>query len=308
MNRRRKRSKGIVKKVLMFIALFAGTYYVWANAPLKINGNVTVPFITSPREIEVTTAGQTTASVLTDLSDDLIPAPVSEIIDSRSMELINHDYPIKKEPPASLIVSAWPTVPVKSNDIQLHETALEAVRALFDAAQEANVGTFYVSSGYRDYSQQKHLYDSMPDKSFVQLPNHSEHHSGLAVDILAIDIAQSEMGRSGEGIWLAENAWEYGLILRYTEDKRNITQIAGEPWHFRYVGQPHAWYCQQNNLCFEEYIRFLKQNGGYSVTVGGNQYSVLYQMPVNDIINIPESLYHSISGDNTGGYIVTMWE
>ncbi|MDR0468623.1 MAG: M15 family metallopeptidase [Peptococcaceae bacterium] len=237
-----------------------------------------------------------------------VPVGIVGIADTRCLELINRSHGISMAPDGGLLVHAWPSVPVSTQTIILHNAALEAVTSLFAAAREAQAGTFYVGSGYRDYEKQKEIYDSATDKSYVQPPNHSEHQTGLAVDIFVIGIHQSMMAGSPEGRWLAENAWKYGLTLRYTEDKKKYTQIAGEPWHFRYMGQPHAWFCAQYDLCFEEYIQFLGENGGYCALLDGKSYFVLYQSPKDGMIYVPESMDYSISNDNTGGYIVTAWE
>ena len=78
----------------------------------------------------------------------------------------------------------------------------------------------------------------------VAVPGTSEHQMGLAVDI------------SGEAanIWLAEHCWEYGFILRYTEEKAEITGITNEPWHFRYVGREISMDMKDSGLCLEEYL------------------------------------------------------
>jgi D-alanyl-D-alanine carboxypeptidase len=232
-----------------------------------------------------------------------------DVTNTRYLELINSDHPISEWPETGKLVPACSAVPVGvSRDILLHETALSAVDELFKEAREANTGTYYVGSGFRDFNEQKQLYDETQDKSYVQPPNHSEHHTGLAADIYALGVDTYEMSASREGKWLAGNAWRYGLILRYAEDKSEITRIAYEPWHFRYVGIPHAFYCHQNNMCLEEYIQFLKDNGGYNTEFEGMSYTILYEKPENGLINIPDGNDHIISGDNIGGYIVTIWE
>ena len=78
----------------------------------------------------------------------------------------------------------------------------------------------------------------------VAVPGTSEHQIGLAVDI------------SGEeaNAWLAEHCWEYGFILRYTEEKAEITGITNEPWHFRYVGREISMDMKDSGLCLEEYL------------------------------------------------------
>lgn len=98
------------------------------------------------------------------------------------------------------------------------------------------------------------------------------------------------------------------MILRYTEEKRDITGIAGEPWHFRYVGRPHAWHMRQHDMCFEEYIKFLQRSGGYEAEFDGKTFFVLYVMPKDGIIYVPRDKNFEVSSDNTGGYIITVWE
>jgi len=274
-------------------------------------------YITLNRHSDALSAGQLTSEAPiyvepigaagTEASIFVIPTRIEEIEDTRYLELINHDYSIGREPDSHLIVPAWPVVPVRARDITLHETALNAVNDLFNAARVADAGSFFISSGYRSHAVQKQLYDDAADKAYVAQPNHSEHQAGLAADIFAAEVSQSNMAASGEGIWLARHSWEHGLILRYTEDKRGITQIPGEPWHFRYIGQPHAWYSYRHDLCMEEYIQFLKDYGRYDASFDGKEYSVLYQMPENGIIYVPENRQFNVSGDNTGGYIVTAW-
>ncbi|MBQ1243239.1 MAG: D-alanyl-D-alanine carboxypeptidase family protein, partial [Clostridia bacterium] len=57
--------------------------------------------------------------------------------------------------------------------------------------------------------------------------------------------------------WLSDNAHKYGFILRYPSDKTDITGIAYEPWHFRYVGKSHAKEIYNQGLCLEEYVETL---------------------------------------------------
>ena len=78
----------------------------------------------------------------------------------------------------------------------------------------------------------------------VAIPGTSEHHLGLAVDLLG-DQAVA---------WLQEHCWDYGFILRYTEEKEWITGIVDEPWHFRYVGTEVSLDLKDSGLCLEEYL------------------------------------------------------
>ena len=58
--------------------------------------------------------------------------------------------------------------------------------------------------------------------------------------------------------WLDENAYKYGFVKRYPEDKTDITGISNEPWHYRYVGTTVAKIMKEENLCLEEYLEKYK--------------------------------------------------
>jgi len=236
---------------------------------------------------------------------DFVSAQVSGIDDTHFLELINGDYAVNGD--SGETVSAWPTAPVSGSGVTLNETALDAVGKMFDAARTAGIGSLFISSGYRDYAEQEQTYDDAADKSYVQPPGHSEHETGLAADIMAVGFTGNTFAVSAPGKWLADNSWKYGFILRYPQGKQDITGIAYEPWHFRYVGLPHAYYCHENNLCLEEYLRFLKDGGGYEITLDGKNYSVFYEAPRDGIIEVPKSSPYEISDDNTGGYVITVW-
>ena len=84
-----------------------------------------------------------------------------------------------------------------------------------------------------------------------------------------IGSTQQSIDRSPEGKWLKEHAWAHGFILRYPQDKTEITGIQYEPWHFRYVGQPHSMIMKELNLTLEEYLDYLKDQSSYRTTVEG---------------------------------------
>lgn len=128
-----------------------------------------------------------------------------------------------------------------------------------------------VASGYRSREEQQDEMDGKiaelntqgftPSEAeeealkWVAAVGHSEHQTGLAVDINADGV-----NSTGEEVydWLAANAWQYGFILRYPAGKTEITGTAYEPWHYRYVGQDAAQDIHQRGLCLEEYWEELK--------------------------------------------------
>lgn len=102
----------------------------------------------------------------------------------------------------------------------------------------------YISSGFRSYSYQSGLYNRYVNKDGKELadtysarPGHSEHQTGLAFDVNQID---SSFDNTPEAIWLSNNCYKYGFILRYPKGKTNETGYQYESWHFRYVGRDLA--------------------------------------------------------------------
>lgn len=92
-------------------------------------------------------------------------------------------------------------------------------------------------------------------EAYVAKPGTSEHELGIAVDINAdTSICSSDAVYT----WLANNAYKYGFIKRYPDDKTEITGVNNEPWHYRYVGVDTAREIQEKGLCLEEYIESLK--------------------------------------------------
>ena len=121
-----------------------------------------------------------------------------------------------------------------------------------------------ITSAYRSYDEQKELYNtylklygkSYVDK-YVAIPGCSEHQTGLAVDLesLEYDIFKN----SQEYLWVKENSYKYGFIIRYQKGREKITGYSAEEWHIRYVGKKTAEYIYKNNITFEEYYDlFLK--------------------------------------------------
>ena len=121
-----------------------------------------------------------------------------------------------------------------------------------------------ISGGYRDEDEQEQLYREK-GSDYALPPGYSEHNLGLSMDIGS---TRRSIDRSPEGKWLKEHAWAHGFILRYPQDKTEITGIQYEPWHFRYV-RPHSMIMKELNLTLEEYLDYLKDQSSYRTTVEG---------------------------------------
>ena len=130
--------------------------------------------------------------------------------------------------------------------LQLREEAAIATQELAMAMKEAGKGTLILNSGFRTYKTQKALYDRTKETRGLAVaeklsarPGHSEHQLGLAADFSVRGggcVIMVCFGKTEAGIWLEQNAYEFGFILRYPKGYRAITGFQYEPWHFRYVG------------------------------------------------------------------------
>jgi D-alanyl-D-alanine carboxypeptidase len=156
-------------------------------------------------------------------------------------------------------------------DVRIYE-ALENMIA--DAAQDGV--TLTICSAYRSVKDQLKLLEKKTytllvqgidtDLAFAKAqqyladPGESEHHTGLAVDIIApgVTILDENFEKTGAFEWLSENAHRYGFIIRYPKGKEAITGFNYEPWHYRYVGTEHATAIKKSGLCLEEYLSTAK--------------------------------------------------
>ena len=143
----------------------------------------------------------------------------------------------------------------------MEKEAADALEKLFAAATKQK-HTLVAVSGYRSYARQSQIFNSNVKKYGENTanrssarPGQSEHQTGLAMDISAksanYNLTES-FGTTKEGKWLADNAYQYGFIIRYPKDKEKITGYVYEPWHVRYVGKELAAYLYENKLTLEE--------------------------------------------------------
>lgn len=197
-------------------------------------------------------------------------------------------------------------------------------RLLLDFHSLTNIGDVNIISIYRDLDTQKRIYASKLDyyggdvettEKWVALPGASEHHTGLAVDlgIYTSDGESYDFRGENEYAWINENCYKYGFIVRYDSEKTDITGIAYEPWHFRYLGLPHAEIISGTDLCYEEYISYLKAypydgNHMFFTSETGDKYEVFYLRSAGETttFELPEGSEYFVSGNNVDGYIVTV--
>ncbi len=176
-------------------------------------------------------------------------------------------------------------------------------------------GTLIIYGAYRSTERQQQILDEKGPEIAAK-PGFSEHETGYAFDFSETE--NYDYQGTGDFAWLNENCYKYGFIVRYTEEKKDITKIAAEPWHFRYVGIPHAYYIMKNNLCLEEYIDLLREKYPYEgehlkITDDENRSYEVYFVPSDDgaektTVPVPAGKEYGISGNNIDGFIVTVYE
>lgn len=160
-----------------------------------------------------------------------------------------------------------------SSDVQGVYEAVVALNEMVTAAKADGIGPWKVREGYRTLKYQQQIFDNYVNrfmenngmsrsqavsatKQTVADPGCSEHHTGLAFDLNANnpDVAFVD---TAQYVWLNKHCWEYGFIMRYTDDKQDITGILGEEWHVRYVGKEHSIRMRDSKMCLEEYAAWL---------------------------------------------------
>ena len=198
------------------------------------------------------------------------------------------------------------------------ETGAALNRWLGAFAAQTGIRDVNIVAGYRSYEDQAALYQNALDtkglahaQAYLALPGHSEHHTGLAVDLDTYDPeAGTSGGFHGEGVyrWAVDHAWEYGFVLRYPPEKQDVTGISYESWHFRYVGLPHARIMASEELCLEEYLQLLRAHPFAEehlwISCLGQRYE-LYFCP-GDRLTVPTDAPYTVSGNNVDGYVVTV--
>ena len=140
----------------------------------------------------------------------------------------------------------------------------------------------------------------------------SEHETGLAIDLGqgggAVDFIRPAFPETGACGAFRRLAARYGFVLRYPEGKERVTGIAHEPWHFRYVGVPHARLMEEAGLCLEEYFDFLRERPRRCVLENGLSVTARY-VPWDGMareLELPEGCWQ-LSGDNASGFVLTVW-
>lgn len=145
------------------------------------------------------------------------------------------------------------------SNMKLVKEAKEAFEEMASTAKKENLNIIAMST-YRSYDYQVNLYNKYvrtdgkeAADTYSGRPGHSEHQTGLAVDVYNGKVNYTSFEKTKEFIWMSNNASDYGFILRFPKDKETETGYTYESWHYRYVGKDIAKYIKEHDISFEEY-------------------------------------------------------
>lgn len=159
-----------------------------------------------------------------------------------------------------------------NKEMYLREDAERALCAMMLAMNADGITDVFVTSAYRSYSYQVGLFDKYVNQHMAEGMSReeaeaaaaeysakagtSEHQTGLCLDFMTEDMSSLDESfeKTAAFAWLSRNAHKYGFILRYAEDKVDVTGYKYEPWHYRFVGRTAATEIYQSDLCLEEYL------------------------------------------------------
>ncbi len=234
---------------------------------------------------EIELGADTEAWTLTELAER------EDVTVSYSLMLVNAAHPLPEGYLPALI---------EYNGAQMHPLMKEPYIALRDDVQAKTGVRIYVASDFRTAEEQAEILASSESGIAADI-GCSEHEAGLALDVYAPYCGGEQFLRSPAGRLVNDICGEYGYILRYPFGSEEITGISYEPWHIRYVGQPHARIIMNNRLTMEEYIEMLVPEVWYET----DGYRIC--RTAKDSVELPSGWSAcEISPDNTGYTIITL--
>lgn len=234
--------------------------------------------------------------------------------------LVNRRYPVNNSFEKSEAAEAFENS--LNGDVILEKTAANMLTQLL---RECGAGNRIIPvSGFRSLKEQQQIFsESIKENGeaftfkYVALPNHSEHQTGLAVDMAQnhgkIDFLCPSFPYDGICGEFRRKASKYGFIERYGKGKEAITGISHEPWHFRYVGYPHSEIMEKNLFSLEEYIEYINayKYGCNHLIYNNNQHvtEIFYFELKGEtgMLSLDEYVPYQLSGNNRDGFIITVW-
>lgn len=243
--------------------------------------------------------------------------------DTQLLLLVNSQHTLEAAWQPSDLLDIAKLAPSTKGQMQLRDAAANAYVQMYNAYKAENSLPLNTISGFRSFAVQKQLfYGKVAGRQragqsyataynntllYTAFPGTSEHQTGLAIDVSSNAGLLESFRNTKQGQWLLAHCWEYGFILRYDENKIDLTAIAFEPWHYRYVGLPHSLIIRDKDWVLEEYMQALQdlQPEEYLEYTDPADPDMLYRVYYTTDTEREYDNVASISSDNCGGYIIT---
>ncbi len=274
--RRKKNNYGRIIIALLLVAVLALGIVLFKGCN-KDTGNTDTPPSSTPSSSEsssVSSVPEKTYEERVGKEYDIDITPYLEYIEPEEkyqyVFLVNPSHTLASDYEPDDLIDCGHTRDDGRATQKMREAAAKALQAFLSEGALNGVNDVTVTSAYRSYSYQNYLFNLYCEQhqykfatreecekyvlTFSTKPGTSEHQSGLCCDMHNIPAADVSFAEKPEAKWLADNCYRFGFILRYPEDKKDVTGIIYEPWHFRFVGREAATEMHELGLCLEEYI------------------------------------------------------
>lgn len=248
--KRKRKNRNNLKIILILVLCISIILVVFLLIRTKNDNNVTEETSSNSENIEEQ-----------NVIEVILPAR-KEINDWR-LVLVNKENPLPEDF----------TIELENIDStkQFDKRAIGELRQMLQDMKSFGISNIWVQSAYRSIEYQKTLYENkindylnrggtmeeaeMLTSEYINRPGESEHNLGLAVDFNNVN---NDFENTKAYMWLKENAKDYGFVMRYPEEKAEITGVSYEPWHWRYVGKEHSYKMDELGMCLEEYIEYIE--------------------------------------------------
>ncbi|MBU3804871.1 MAG: M15 family metallopeptidase [Candidatus Cellulosilyticum pullistercoris] len=334
-----RRKRGI--KLIVGIGLCVGAIIIVLNTPMKARLKARLSLLLNEIE-EYTMANENqipeiehfklSTIEVASKGNDMSMVNQYEYVTQRRRDLFRGNLQLINGSHACLFREMDQLVDVKANknksyklmetNMKLNKDMVGALNAMMkDFEKATGKHDMILTSGYRTLADQGEvlqekikLWGEKEALEWAMLPGYSEHHSGYAVDMSIYTDEGKYVKYKGQDdyAWINQNCYKYGLIRRYTEEKKEITGVSDEQWHYRYIGVPHAYIVTKKNFCLEEYMDYLKQftfgSTHLVVDCDAGKYEI-YFVPSEGretSVPVPSDKAYTISGNNEDGFIVTV--
>ena len=209
---------------------------------------------------------------------------------SNIMWLVNADHPLSEED--------VPVVAAVDDKNSVSTYAFYDLQRLFSEVKSKFGKDLLLTSTYRTREYQAWVYENNP---FAVPAGTSEHETGLAVDVKIEGYPQKRFINSNVGRWVAKNSYKFGFIIRYPMWGQKLTGVEYEPWHLRYVSEPHAEIIYRSKITLEEYSSLYDEGKFYAY----GEYIISRQSGESGELVLPKtSNAVCVSPDNAGGYYI----